>query len=60
MNISINETFEKQEDGTMKLVHSEIVENAIQTQTQEELIAEKEAELLRVYAEIQTLKDANI
>ena len=57
MNISKNETFEKLEDGTMRLVHSEIVENTIHVQTQEEIIAEKEAELLRVYAEIQELKN---
>lgn len=50
----INETFIKSENGEMILVHSEIVE--AKEPTQEELIAEKEAELLRVYAEIQALK----
>lgn len=50
----INETFEKNENGEMILVHSEIVD--VEIPTQEEIIAEKEAELLKMYAEIQALK----
>lgn len=50
----INETFEKNENGEMILVHTEIVE--VEVPTQEEIIAEKEAELLKMYAELQALK----
>jgi len=49
-----NETFEKNENGEMILVHSEIVQ--VEVPTQEQIIAEKEAELLKIYAEIQALK----
>ena len=44
----------KLEDGTMKLVG--VREFEVEGPTQEELIADKEAELLRMYTEIQNLK----
>jgi hypothetical protein len=49
-----NETWQKQEDGTMKLIHVEHVEAEIKTP--EELIAEKEEELFRKYAELLALR----
>ena len=49
-----NETFKMNESGEMILVHSEIVE--VELPTPEQIIAEKEAELLKIYAEIQALK----
>lgn len=42
-------------DGITSLI--EVIENEVEVPTQEELIAEKEAELLKVYAEIQALKN---
>ena len=54
MTTITNETFEKNENGEMILVHSEIVE--VELPTQEQIIAEKEAELLKMYQEIQELK----
>ena len=53
--IQTNETFEKNENGEMVLVHTETVE--VEVPTPEEIIAQKEAELLQVYAELQTLKE---
>ena len=50
-----NETWKKSEDGTMELVHSEIIE--VEEPTQEELIAQKEQELLNMYNELQALKN---
>lgn len=50
----INETFEMNENGEMVLVHTETVE--VELPTPEQIIAEKEAELLKIYAEIQALK----
>ena len=49
-----NEVFEKQENGEMILVHSETVE--VEVPTQEQIIADKEAELLKMYQELQALK----
>jgi hypothetical protein len=49
-----NETFEKQEDGTMILVKTEIVE--IEEKTIEEQLAEKEAQMLEIYHQITELK----
>ena len=42
-------------DGVSTLI--EIIEQEVEVPTQEEIIAEKEAELLKVYAEIQELKN---
>jgi hypothetical protein len=42
-------------DGITTLI--EVIEQEVPIITQEEIIAEKEAELLRVYAEIQELKN---
>lgn len=53
--IHTNEVFEKNENGEMVLVHTETVE--VEVPTPEEIIAEKEAELIRIYAEIQALKE---
>jgi hypothetical protein len=47
------EYYEKQEDGTF-IVTTE--EKWVDEPTPEEIIAEKEAELLKIYAEIQALK----
>lgn len=52
----VNETWKKEADGTMTLVASEEVVEVVKTQ--EELIAEKEAELLKMYEELQTLKQS--
>lgn len=54
MTIYTNEIWEKQEDGSMKLVESIVTE--VNEPTPEQIIAEKEAELLRMYQEIQALK----
>lgn len=42
-------------DGITSLI--EVIEMEVEVPTAEEIIAEKEAELLRVYAEIQALKE---
>lgn len=44
-------------DGVSTL--KEVVENEIEAPTQEELIAEKEAELLKMYQELEALKSQN-
>ena len=49
-----NETWQQLEDGTMKLISSETVQTT--EVSQEELIAEKEAELLKMYQELKNLK----
>ena len=49
-----NETWVKKEDGTMELVSSEEVQ--VEVQTVEEIIADKEAQLIKIYEEIQSLK----
>ena len=46
--------YEKQADGTMKLVDTYTEE--VEVPTQEEIIAQKEAELLAMYEELQKLK----
>ena len=51
MNIDI---FERQEDGSVKYIRTETIQ--VDEPTAEEIIAEKEAELLKIYAEIQALK----
>ena len=53
--IDRNETWAKQEDGTIILVSVEEVE--VDILTPEEEIAQKEAELLKMYKEIQDLKN---
>lgn len=55
ITIQTNETWVKQEDGTMLLISSEQVE--VDALTPEEEIAQKEAELLKMYKEIQDLKN---
>ena len=52
----VNEVWEKAVNGTMRLVSSEIVE--VEVPTQEELIAQKEAELVKMYEEIQAMKQS--
>ena len=51
------ETYKKLEDGTMELVSVENIE--IETPSPEQLIAEKEAQLLKIYDELQALKNNN-
>ena len=53
--IDRNETWAKQEDGTTILVSVEEVE--VDILTPEEEIAQKEVELLKMYKEIQDLKN---
>ena len=53
--IDRNETWAKQEDGTIILISVEEVE--VDILTPEEEIAQKEAELLKMYKEIQDLKN---
>jgi uncharacterized small protein (DUF1192 family) len=55
ITIQTNETWIKQEDGTMLLISVEEVE--VDILTPEEEIAQKEAELLKMYKEIQDLKN---
>ena len=51
------EIYRKLEDGTMELV--ETIEIELNEPTQEELIAQKEEELLNMYNELQALKNNN-
>lgn len=51
------ETYELQEDGSYVLKSTETIE--VEVKTEEEMIAEKEAELLAMYKELETLKAAN-
>ena len=51
------EVWTKQEDGSEVL--QEVIENEVETPTQEEIIADKEAELLNMYKELEALKSAN-
>lgn len=53
--IQTNEVYERQEDGTTILISVEEVE--VDILTPEEEIAQKQEELLKVYAELQTLID---
>jgi len=55
ITIHTNETWEKQEDGTMLLISSEEVE--VDILTPEEEIAQREAELLIMFNELQALKN---
>ena len=50
-------TWKKLEDGTMELVSTEQI--TVDEPTNEEVIANKEAELLSMYTELQALKEAN-
>ena len=52
-----NEIYIRKEDGTVELV--EVTSADIQLPTQEEIIAQKEAELLAMYQELQALKQNN-
>jgi len=56
ITIQTNETWIKQEDGTMLLISSEEVE--VDIPTPEEEIAQKEAELLIMFNELQALKNS--
>jgi len=42
-------------DGTV--ISSQVIETEVEVPTDEEIIAEKEAKLLEMYAELQALKD---
>lgn len=48
------EVYELQEDGSYVLVSTDIIE--VELPTEEEVIAEKEAKLLEMYAELEALK----
>ena len=52
---NINEYYERQEDGTTILVKSEIV--TLSKEAIDQQIADKEAKLLEMYAELQELKN---
>ena len=54
MNTHNIKTWKKLEDGTMELISDVNVE--IDTPSPEEIIAEKEAQLIAIYNEIQNLK----
>jgi len=49
-------TWRKLEDGTMELVSDENIQ--VEEPTKEELVAEKEAQLLAMYNELEALKAA--
>jgi hypothetical protein len=55
IRIDTNETWMKQQDGTMLLVIAEQVE--VDIKTPEEELYEKEQELIRIYNEVQELKN---
>lgn len=55
MRIEIIETYQRQEDGTLVLISTEEVE--VSEPTDQELIAQKEQQLLELYEEIQRLKN---
>lgn len=55
IRIDTNETWIKQEDGTMLLISTEQVE--VDVKTPEEELYEKEQELIRIYNEVQELKN---
>ena len=55
MNTIRKETYKRNEDGTTTLISVEDV--VVEGPTQEELIAEKEAQLLAMYEELQALKN---
>ncbi len=56
-NTITKEVYRKLEDGTMELVSTEQI--TVDEPTNEEVIANKEAELLSMYTELQALKEAN-
>jgi hypothetical protein len=49
-----HEIYQLQEDGSVILIESTVIK--VDEPTPEEIIAEKEAELMKIYAEIQSLK----
>lgn len=51
----IHETYERQEDGTTILIKSEVV--IIPQEVIDQQVIDKEAELLKVYEELQALKN---
>jgi hypothetical protein len=55
IRIDTNETWIKQQNGTMLLVATEQVE--VDIKTPEEELYEKEQELIRIYNEVQALKN---
>ena len=55
IRIDTNETWIKKQNGTMLLVSTEQVE--IDVKTPEEELYEKEQELIRIYNEVQALKN---
>lgn len=52
--MTIHQIYKLQEDGSVSLI--ETIEIQVEEPTQEELIAQKEAELLKMYQELQALK----
>lgn len=52
--ISRKEIYHQKEDGTVEV---EVIETPIEVPTAEETIAEKEAKLLQMYEELQSLKN---
>jgi hypothetical protein len=55
IRLDTHETWEKQDDGTMLLIKSE--QEKIEIKTDEELIKEKQDELLTIYNEILLLQN---
>lgn len=53
MGYITKQNYEKQEDGTFIVTTEQVF---VDEPTQEELIAQKEAELLKMYAELNALK----
>lgn len=47
--------YSKTNDGSLELIETQIIE--VEELTQEEIIAEKEAQLLKMYQEIEALKN---
>ena len=50
----VNEIYERQPDGSNVLVHSEVV--VIPQEVIDQQVIDKEAELLKIYQELQALK----
>ena len=55
IRLDTHETWEKQDDGTMLLIKSE--QEEVEIKTDEELIKEKQDELLTIYNEILLLQN---
>ena len=53
----VKQVYEVQEDGTSKLVSTTTIE--VEVPTEEEIIADKEAQLLAMYKELEALKSVN-